>query len=312
MIPYAIRTQELSRSFGTVRAVDQVSFEVPAGSIFGVLGPNGSGKTTTIRLLLGLLEPTHGRAEVLGFDTRTQSADIRQASGALLEHTGLYERMSAEDNLDFYARVWRMPGAQRKERIRELLDKLGLWERRRESVGQWSRGMKQKLALARVLLHRPRLIFLDEPTAGLDPLAAAALRDDLLRLVREQGVTVFLTTHNLAEAEKICDWLGVIREGHLLKMGRPQELLTQPGEMRLQIHGRGFDEKVLAALSSLPVVLESQTHNGRLDLRLSDQADPAALVQLLVTAGAQVEEVHKTRASLEEVFLKLMEEENAG
>lgn len=312
MIPYAVRTHELSRFFGAVRAVDRVSFEVPAGSIFGFLGPNGSGKTTTIRLLLGLLEPTEGRAEVLGFDTRTQSAHIRQASGALLEHTGLYERMSAEDNLDFYARVWRMPGAQRKERIRELLDKLGLWERRKESVGQWSRGMKQKLALARVLLHRPRLIFLDEPTAGLDPVAAAALRDDLLRLVREQGVTVFLTTHNLAEAEKICDWLGVIREGHLLKMGRPQDLLTQPGELRLQIYGRGFDDKILAAVRSLSAVLDSQADNGRLDLRLSDQADPAALVQLLVAAGAQVEEVHKTRASLEEVFLKLMEEENAG
>ena len=152
---YAIRTERLSRFFKTVRAVDSMDIEIPRGIVFGFLGPNGAGKTTTIRLLLGLLEPSGGRAEVLGFDTRSQAGSVRERVGALLEHTGLYERLSAESNLEFYGRVYRMPAAERKTRIKELLDKFGLWERRRERVSTWSRGMKQKLAVARSMLHRP-------------------------------------------------------------------------------------------------------------------------------------------------------------
>ena len=204
MTEIAIRTESLSRDFGSIRAVDGLSMEVPGGIIFGFLGPNASGKTTTINLLLGLLEPTTGRAEVLGFDTRTQAGEIRTRSGALLEYPGLYEQMSAEDNLEFYGRVWKMGAAERQARIKELLAHFGLWERRGESVEKWSRGMKQKLATARALLHRPSLVFLDEPTAGLDVVAAASLRDDLAGLTAREGVTVFLTTHNMAEAERLC------------------------------------------------------------------------------------------------------------
>src|SRR5947199_522825 len=197
-----IRTEHLSRFFSTVKAVDDLTLEVPAGIVFGFLGPNGAGKTTTIHLLLGLLEPTRGQARVLGFDTRTQADAIRARSGALLEFAGLYERMSAQDNLDLYGRIYRMPSPERQARIKELLTHLDLWDRRRDLVGTWSRGMKQKLAVARALFHHPPLVFLDEPTAGLDPLAATALREDLAGLVAREGVTVFLTTHNLAEAEK--------------------------------------------------------------------------------------------------------------
>ncbi len=225
----AIRTTGLSRSFGSVRAIDDVSLEVPTGTIFGFLGPNGSGKTTTIRLLLGLLEADQGSATVLGFDTRTQANEIRERTGALLEHSGLYERLSAEDNLEFYGRVWNLPVKARRERIEELLTHLGLWERRGEQVGKWSRGMKQKLAIARTMLHRPSLIFLDEPTAGLDPVASVALRRDLTTLVAHEGVTVFLTTHNLPEAEAICDRVGVIRQGRLLAVDSP---ISTPNEGR--------------------------------------------------------------------------------
>jgi len=219
MTETAIHTENLTRDFSTVRAVDRLSLEVPTGTTFGFLGPNGAGKTTAIRLLLGLLEPTAGWAEVLGFDTRTQADEIRARTGALLEHHGLYGRLSAEDNLEFYGRVWRLPRVERQARTRELLTHLGLWERRKEKVGTWSRGMKQKLALARALLHRPSLIFLDEPTAGLDPIAAAAVREDLAALAAREGVTVFLTTHNLSEAEKLCHQVGVIRQGKLLAVG---------------------------------------------------------------------------------------------
>jgi ABC-2 type transport system ATP-binding protein len=177
MTPLAVRTTELSKHFGAVRALDQVTLEIPRGIIFGFLGPNGSGKTTTIRLLLGLLEPTSGNAQVLGYSARTHASAIRDRSGALLEHCGLYERLSAADNLDLYARFWRLSADARRARTKELLTDLDLWDRRGEIVAGWSRGMKQKLAIARALLHRPELVFLDEPTAGLDPIAAAAVRD---------------------------------------------------------------------------------------------------------------------------------------
>src|SRR5436309_759073 len=146
-----IHIEHLSRSFGPVKALDDLSLEVPAGIVFGFLGPNGAGKTTTIHLLLGLLEPTQGQAQVLGFDTRTQAAEIRARSGALLEFAGLYERMSAEDNLDFYGRIYQMPAPDRRARSKELLTHLELWDRRKDPVGKWSRGMKQKLAVARAL-----------------------------------------------------------------------------------------------------------------------------------------------------------------
>ena len=309
MSDLVIRTEELSRHFGSVRAVDSLSLEVPAGIVFGFLGPNGAGKTTTIRLLLGLLEPTSGRASVLGLDTRRESERIRELCGALLEHSGLYERLSAEDNLEFYGRVWRMPAAERQKRARDLLTHLGLWERRHELVGTWSRGMKQKLALARALLHRPRLIFLDEPTSGLDPVGAVAVREDLARLAASEGVTVFLTTHNLAEAEKLCQQVGVIRQGRLLAVGSPDELRTKTGAPRAQIIGRGFDENVLSLLRARPEVANVQLHDGQLSIELRGEADTAPLVSLLVNAGVQVEEVRKGKASLEEVFLTLMEEE---
>jgi len=305
----AIRTEHLTRDFSTVRAVDGLSLDVPPGILFGFLGPNGSGKTTTIRLLLGLLEPTAGRAEVLGFDTHTQADEVRLRSGALLEHHGLYERLSAEANLEFYGRVWRLPPADRRARIQELLTHLGLWERRKEVVKNWSRGMKQKLAVARALLHHPALLFLDEPTAGLDPVAAAALRDDLAALAAREGVTVFLTTHNLVEAEKLCNQVGVIRQGKLLAVGHPDELRARRGAPQAEIVGRGFDENLLAALRARPEVAAAEVRNGRLAIDLRGEIDVAPLVSLIVGAGAQIEEVRKGKASLEEVFLALMEED---
>ena len=178
MSQVAIRTVGLSRRFGAVCALEGLSVDIPSGIIFGFLGPNGSGKTTTIRLLLGLLDPSAGRAEVFGYDTRTHGDAIRERCGALLEHCGLYERLSAEENLELYGRFWRMSRGSRRARVKELLTCFELWERRREIVAGWSRGMKQKLAIARALLHRPSLIFLDEPTAGLDPIAAVSLRDE--------------------------------------------------------------------------------------------------------------------------------------
>jgi ABC-2 type transport system ATP-binding protein len=303
----AIRAERLTRDFATVRAVDGLELEVAAGTVFGFLGPNGSGKTTTIRLLLGLLEPTAGRAQVLGLDTQRDADAIRQRTGALLEHAGLYERLSAEANLEFYARIWRLPGAERRARIRELLSHFGLWDRRRDPAGRWSRGMKQKLAIARALLHRPELIFLDEPTAGLDPVAAVALRADIAALAEREGVTVFVTTHNLAEAEKMCDVVGVVRRGRLLAAGTPAELRMHAGEPRVEVRGRGFSPGVLAAVGTRAEVAGVRLENGGLVVDLRHDASAAPLIRVLVENGAEIEEVRRSQSSLEDAFLRLVE-----
>ncbi len=186
---------------------------------------------------------------------------------------------------------------------------MGLWERRKDRVGTWSRGMKQKLALARTLIHRPPLVFLDEPTAGLDVVAAAALRDDLAALAAQEGVTVFLTTHNMAEAERLCSRVAVIRQGKLLAVGHPDEIRARAGGPQIEIVGRGFGEDLLNLLQARPEVAAVEERDGHLSIHLREEIDTAPLVSLLVSAGAQVEEVRKGQASLEEAFLAFMEEE---
>jgi ABC-2 type transport system ATP-binding protein len=306
-----IRAEHLSRSFGPVKAVDDLTLEVPAGIVFGFLGPNGAGKTTTIHLLLGLIQPTQGQAWVMGLDIRKRAEEIRTHSGALLEFSGLYERMSAEDNLDLYGRIYRMPAAQRRTRTRELLEHLDLWERRKDRVGTWSRGMKQKLAVARALLHRPPLVFLDEPTAGFDPVAAAALRKDLAGLVAHEGVTVFLNTHNLTEAEQLCALVGVIRAGKLLTVGSPDSLRRRDKSPRVKITGRGFDERMAALLRQRSEVAQVDLLPDGLEIELLDEKSRnGPLVSLIVQNGGEVEEIGRGGASLEEVFLTLMREEN--
>jgi len=308
----AIRTTALTKSFANnVTAVDGLTLEVPAGTVFGFLGPNGAGKTTTIQLLLGLLQPSGGRAEVLGYDTVDGADRIREHSGALLEHHGLYEQLTAEENLEFYGRVGRVPGGERRQRIRQLLDQMELWERRHDRVGTWSRGMKQKLALARSLIHRPALVFLDEPTAGLDVMAAEAVRVGLASLVDEEGVTVFLTTHNMAEAERLCAQVGVIRDGRLLAVGNP-DTLRSDGAVRVEILGDNVTDSALRDVQSEHGVASAVIENGRLVIELEIEREVASLVSKLVEAGVQVEEVRKGKASLEDVFLTLMKEEDGS
>ena len=247
---------------------------------------------------------------MLGFDTRTQANKIRTHSGALLEFAGLYERMTAEDNLDLYGRIYHMRPSGRKARIKELLAHLDLWDRRKEQVGKWSRGMKQKLAVARALFHHPKLIFLDEPTAGFDPVAAVALRADLSTLVAREGATVFLNTHNLTEAEKLCAQVGVIRNGKLLMVGSPDQLRMGKANPHVEISGRGFTEEILASLRRRPEVAGVRQENGKLLLELRGEAETSPLVTLIVQSGGEIEEVSRGESSLEDVFLTLMKESN--
>jgi ABC-2 type transport system ATP-binding protein len=205
-----------------------------------------------------------------------------------------------------------MDRSKLEARIKELLTHFGLWERRRERVGTWSRGMKQKVAIARALLHRPSLIFLDEPTAGLDPVAAASLRDDIAALVQAGDVTVFLNTHNLPEAEKLCSQVGVIRNGRLLSTGSLEQLRREEDRSRVLVTGSGFTPGILDQLRAQPVVKAVIQKNSHLEITLADPGDISSLLGLLINSGAQVEEVHKNQASLEDVFLKMMEEESNG
>jgi ABC-2 type transport system ATP-binding protein len=302
----AIRAENVTRDFGPVRALDSLTLEIPKGIVFGFLGPNGAGKTTAIRVLLGLIDPTAGRAEVLGLDTRRDGSTIRARCGALLEHPGLYERLSAHDNLDFYGRAWRIPRRVREARIHELLSRFNLWDRRDDPVGRWSRGMKQKLAVARAVLHRPDVVFLDEPTSGLDPVATAGLREDLASLAAHEGVTVFLTTHNLNEAERLCAQVGVIRGGKLLAVGSPEALRARRDSGRVDIVARGLTDDLVMQLGARPDVRSATASGADLALSLNDGASVAPIVAWLVQHDVAVEEVRRARATLEDAFLDLM------
>lgn len=304
----AIRTKNLTYTFQDREpAINNLSIEVHRGNIFGFLGSNGSGKTTTIHLLLGLLQPISGGAKVLGFDIQTQGNLIRQRTGVLLEHTGLYEWLSAEDNLEFHARIYRLSTKERRTRIKELLTYLGLWERRHDRVGKWSRGMKQKLAVARALLHRPSLVFLDEPTAGLDPIAASALGDLLLELVKREKVTVFLTTHHLAEAEKLCDRIGIIKEGKLLATGSLDELKRQLALKKVEFIGSEFNELTKKLLLSLSTVNSVEVEPNRLLVDLQSNSEVTPLTKLLIENNFKVEEVKREQVDLSKIFHYFMQ-----
>jgi ABC-2 type transport system ATP-binding protein len=291
--------------------VDDLTIEVARGSVFGFLGPNGAGKTTTIRMLLGVLEPTRGHAEVAGFDPHTHGTDVRRRAGAVLEHPGLYERLTASENLEFFGRAWRMPARDRRERAQVLLTRLGLWDRRNDRVKTWSRGMRQRLAIVRALLPSPEVLFLDEPTVGLDPVAAAELRDELAALVRDEDVTVFLTTHNLSEAEQLCARVALVHEGKLVAEDTPAGLRAGVSAPRVEVVGSGFDAALLDRLRARPEVTSVTATDGHLEIDLDRGRRVAPLVRLLVESGAEVEEVRKVQASFEEAFIHLMREQES-
>ena len=294
--------------FGSVRALDGLDLEIPEGAIFGFLGPNGAGKTTTLRILLGLLDPAAGRRWVLGLDVAADPERVRASVGALLEHHGLYERLSAWNNLEFAGRIVGMTPAERRARSQELLERFGLWDRRDENAGRFSKGMKQKLAIARAIYHRPRIVFLDEPTNGLDPTAAVELRNDLIDLARRDGVTVFVTTHNLAEVEKLCDLVGIIGRGRLRAFGTLESLRRAAGPPHLEFAGPAFPPaaSIAAAVSG---VRAARIHGDRLIVELHDEAPAAPVVSALVQAGYPVEEMRRVVPSLENVYLATMQED---
>ncbi|MDV3103762.1 ABC transporter ATP-binding protein [Thermococcus waiotapuensis] len=291
-----------------VEALKGVSFKVEKGELFGLLGPNGAGKTTTIKILTTLLEPSGGSAKVLGYDVVTQAREVRRRINLVAEgERTLYWRLSAYENLRYFASIYYVPKDEAEKRIRELLQLVGLWERRNDLVMGFSRGMKQRLAIAKALINDPEVLFLDEPTLGLDVQSAVFVREFVERLVREEGKTVLLTTHYMAEAEKLCDRIAIIDHGRIIALDTPENLkkLVSEGET-VEIRVKNLrSEKVKAVDERLTVSGEDPTR-GTLVLRGNlDEEDLPKVVESLIKAGAKVLSVERVEPTLEDVFIKL-------
>ncbi len=310
MNQFAIQTENLTCKFANLIAVNHLNLQVPGGIVFGFLGQNGAGKTTTIRMLLGLLEPSSGKAQVLGFDIELQGQAIREQTGALLEHNGLYERMTAKENLEFFGRIFCLSDSDRKLRIHELLDHFGLWERRDDLVGTFSKGMRQKLAIARTVLHNPALIILDEPTSGLDPLAAIEVREDLLNLKEKEGATIFMNTHNLAEAEKLCDLVGIIDHGNLLTIASPEDLKRQNTGSEIRIVGENFSQNLIDSLRQNPSVQSVELSAGSLRIIPKQPKAMNDIITIVAQSSANIQSIERGGSDLENIFVNLVQEQN--
>ena len=305
---YAIETRKLTRSFGDHVAVRELTLTVKPGEIFGLLGPNGSGKTTTVRMLSGLIAPTSGEARVLGWDVRSASRQIRERAGVLTEHDGLYERLSAWENLDYFAQIYGIKGEARSARIVELLKGIGLLDRGDERVSRWSKGMKRKLAMARALVHDPEMVFLDEPTAGLDPIGTKEVRETIRTMARESGKTFFLCTHDLSEAERLCSRVGVLHRGRLIACGSPEEIRANMSRPTVLLGVGGSNGRVMEEIGELFFVKSVKRRAEDVVVELDDLRWTGEIVRLLVERGADVYRVEPMHRSLEEVFLELVED----
>jgi ABC-2 type transport system ATP-binding protein len=304
-----IQTSSLSRRFGDKTAVDQLTLDVQAGEIFGFLGHNGAGKTTTVRLLNGVLEPTSGEARVLGLDPQTKGPALRARTGVLTETPSLDERLTARDNLSIYADLYNVSRAETAGRVNSLLAEFELADRADEKVGGYSKGMKQRLALARALLHKPEVLFLDEPTSSLDPVASRHVHSLVENLARREGCTIFLCTHNLVEAQRLCDRVAVMENGRLVALGTPSDL-TRQYVKRLDVDLEVDPVQIkstLQLLQELPqlVIGSPKQEKDFLTLTLSGREAIPKLLSILVQKGLNVYRLAPQEANLEEVYFAL-------
>lgn len=302
-----IRLQGLTRKFNGLVAVDDLTFGVKEGEIFGLLGPNGAGKTTTVRMLCCLIKPTTGRAFVGGYEVGRDALQIREMVGLLPEAPGLYGELSAYRNLEFYAKLYGMPKREREENIERFLRMLNLWKRRDDPAGTFSKGMRQKIAIVRAMVHEPKVLFLDEPTAALAPGSAKIVRDFILELKHERR-TIFLCTHNLDEAERLCDRV-VILNNKLIAIGSPNELERKFGPGRTEVHLERMNKKIASAVGKLEEVKGVEVSEKRLLVEVEDpDAANPAIVEAVVKHGGRVRYVTRTAHALEETYLRLVRE----
>jgi ABC-2 type transport system ATP-binding protein len=308
----AIALEGLTRTFGSVRAVDELTFSVEAGEVFGVLGHNGAGKTTLVRLINGVLTPTSGSVRVLGLDAATQGSEVRKQTGVLTETPSLYERLTARDNLSLFATLYDVPNPA--QRVDAMLKLFNLTERAKDRAGGFSKGMKQRLALARALVHDPQILFLDEPTAALDPEAARGVTTLIESLSSESGRTVFLATHNLAEAQRLCSRVAILSRGKLLALGTAAEL----GHQLWQALWLDFDLRApltpqqVSQLKAQGDVKDVQQEDMKLSAQVSDESRIPAVIAEVASLGAEIMRVNPREHSLEDIYFELQRRNEAS
>jgi ABC-2 type transport system ATP-binding protein len=308
----ALELRDVHKSFGSAIPLAGLDLAVHSGEVVGFLGPNGAGKTTTMRILLGLLPADRGHVRVLGLDPRSSGNEVRAAVGAVLDHDGLYDRLTAQHNLELHADLRGL--ASSRQRVEELLRKFGLWDRRSDRVSKYSKGMRQKLAVARALLHRPKLLLLDEPFTGLDPSAAIDLRVDLGRLATEDGTAILVATHDLHHVEKACHKVVFLKGGRAVHAGTTSELAAgvrggvpgeRPGELELYVCGDGLTRELLVKMESEGAHLGAASENDGFVVRCTT-AQHKSFGSQLVRQGVDLTELTPRRRSIEEAFVSIV------
>ena len=302
-----IDSENLTRKFGDLTAVDDLTFHIDEGEVFGFLGPNGAGKTTTMRILSCLISKTSGDVRIAGYDIsdKQESLKIRKIIGLLPENVGLYDDLTAYKNLDFYGKLYECSPTQRKENIKHFLQMLGLWDKRDVKVSTFSKGMKQKLAITRALIHDPEILLLDEPTANLDPESSKTVRDFILELKKEKK-TIFLNTHNLYEAQRTCDKIGIFNT-KLKVIGTPDELEASVWSNKTIIQLKELNDKILTTVKGLSVDNITTDDNNKLIIEVADpEKDNPLIVNAIVKAGGQIQYVTRFSPSLEDAYLKFV------
>lgn len=299
-----IQAQNVTKTLNGRAILNSVSFEVEEGEIFGFLGPNGAGKTTTLKILLGLLEPTSGQALVFG-KPLSDNDDLRRRVGVLLENDGLYEHLSAYENLKYYAQIYSISDS--REKITEFLNFVGLSDRTNSRVGDFSKGMKRRLALARSIIHDPEVLFYDEPTSGLDPEAQKIVRDLIVYLARERGRTIFLNSHDLDEVQRICSKIAILHSGEIKAYDTIENLRRKFSRHAIEIAlaNEKEAEKALDLLKSLDYVLECERDDVRITTIIND-VEPSTLLNALINGSIQVEEVKTVTKSLEDIYMNVV------
>jgi len=303
-----IDAENLTKKFDELTAVDNLTLHVEEGEVFGFLGPNGAGKTTAMRMLSCLISKTSGEVRIAGYDVSddADSLKIRKIIGLLPENVGLYDDLSAYKNLDFYGKLYECAETQREKNIEHFLKMLGIWEKRDIIVGKFSKGMKQKLAIARALIHDPEILFLDEPTVNLDPESSKTVRDFILELKKEKK-TIFLNTHNLYEAQKICDKIGIMNT-KLMAIGTPRELEESIWGNKTLVHLELINDTILQALARLSLkYIVTDNNQLIIDVANPEKENPL-IVEAIVRAGGHVQYVTELSPTLEDAYLKYVRE----